>query len=180
MTTISLAPIGVIHTGRLDPAQTPVHTRLNWGEAGEARLEPEFAPALDGLAEFTHLWLLTWLAGPGQPLGADVEMTPVPFLLRPTGETKGVLASRSPLRPNPIGLHLVRVSRVTLTPPVVHFLGVDMVDGTPLLDIKPWVGGFDSPAEPDAGSGWYERVGFEQKTPAGLADQSNETGGTAT
>lgn len=172
--TISLEPIGVVHTNRSETEQTPVQTALNRDEPGEARLEAGFELALEGLHEFTHLWLVTWLGRPGQPVGAAIEMRTVPFLLRPTGEVKGVLATRNPRRPNPIGLHLVRLSSVTMTPPVVYFFGVDMVDGTPLLDIKPWVGPFDHPADQVTGGGWYERVGFDQTTPADLAGRSGE------
>jgi tRNA-Thr(GGU) m(6)t(6)A37 methyltransferase TsaA len=173
--TISLEPIGVIHTNGSETEQTPVQTALNWDEPGEARLEAGFELALEGLSEFTHLWLLTWLGRPGQPLGAAIEMRTVPFLLRPTGEAKGALATRNPRRPNPIGLHLVRISSVTMTPPVIYFYGVDMVDGTPLLDVKPWVGSFDYPVDTAIGGGWYERVRFEQTTPADLAGQAPPT-----
>jgi tRNA (Thr-GGU) A37 N-methylase len=63
-------------------------------------------------------------------------MSQIPFLLRPTGRRKGVFATRGPLRPNPIGLHLVRIESVRQTPPTIAFWGVDMEDETPVLDIK--------------------------------------------
>ncbi len=167
--TFDVRAIGEIHVGRVETEETPVQTTLNWGEPGEVHLHPGFAMALDGLGEFTHMWVITWLGRPGQSMGESVEMRPVPFLLRPTGEAKGVLATRSPRRPTPIGLHLVRIAGVGITPPIVRFFGVDMVDGTPVLDIKPWVGRFDVPPDPEPRSGWYDRLGFQQKTPAELA-----------
>jgi len=70
----------------------------------------------------------------------------VPRATEATGEIQGVFASRFPLRPNPIGLHLVRL--LAVTGPVVAFAGVDLVDGTPVLDIKPWFADCDLPADP--------------------------------
>jgi tRNA (Thr-GGU) A37 N-methylase len=95
-------------------------------------------------------------------------MRQTPFLLRPTGQAKGVFAIRGPRRPNPIGLHLVRIASITLTPPVIAFHGVDMIDDTPVLDIKPWVSRFDQPPEARPGSGWYDTLDIQHVTPSDL------------
>ena len=157
--------------GNLDLEDTPVQTTLNWEERGEIRLEPLYTPALSGLEDFTHAWVLTWLGQPDQRRGADVDLTQVPFLLRPTMQRKGILATRGPKRPNPIGLHLIRIVSVTVSPPVVAFQGVDMIDGTPVLDLKPWVGRFDVPPESNPRSGWYESVRYEATTPSQLSEE---------
>lgn len=175
---MNLQPIGTIRTGRQSVDDTPVQTALNVDEPGRIEFDEVYAPALSGLDEFSHLWIVTWLGTAGQPVGADIEMEMVPFLLRPAGETKGALATRTPFRPNPVGLHLVRIERVSFDPPVIEFRGVDMVDGTPVLDVKPWVSHFDTPGA-GTGSGWYERLEVERVTPAEMdrrrAAESDQT-----
>jgi len=171
---ISLEPIGVIRTNRTEPDTTPVQTRFNWEEPGEIHLNAMYSLGLEGLEGFSHLWILTWLHRPGQPTGDEAPVTQTPFLLRPSGETKGVFAIRGPRRPNPIGLHLVRIADVNLTPPIVYFHGVDMVDETPVFDIKPWVSEFDLPPEPHIRSGWYDDLDVQHTTPAELAKENKE------
>ncbi len=119
-------------------------------------LHPEFAAALDGLSDFDYAWLLTWLhlSDRTGPPALRVE----PFLLRGTGQRIGVFATRYPARPNPLGLTVVRVLGVEGN--VLHFAGVDMIDGTPVLDVKPWERHLDVPAHPGGVSairgGWYQ------------------------
>jgi tRNA (Thr-GGU) A37 N-methylase len=84
-----------------------------------------------------------------------------PFLLRGTGKRVGVFATRYPRRPNPLGLSVVRVLGVESN--VLHFAGVDLLDGTPVLDIKPWERHLDVPEHPGGlaaiRGGWYQRAG---------------------
>ena len=80
------------------------------------------------------------------------ELTVVPFL---DDRPRGVFATRAPRRPNPIGLSVVKLERIEGR--VLHIDGVDVLDETPLLDIKPYVPAFDAPAE--CRSGWLEDVG---------------------
>ncbi len=171
---IELEPIGVIRTNRPDPDSTPVQTRFNWEEPGEIHLDATYALGLEGLNGFSHLWILTWLHRPDQPTGTTTPLTQTPFLLRPKRETKGIFAIRGPKRPNPIGLHLVRIASVNLTPPIVFFHGVDMVDETPVLDVKPWVSQFDLPPEANIRSGWYDELDVEHTTPAELAQHKED------
>lgn len=90
----------------------------------------------------------------------------MPLLLRRRPREVGIFATRGPRRPNPIGLSNVRLLRVD--GPTVHFAGVDMVDGTPLLDLKPYVAHVDQPAGP-VRSGWFDTVTFDGRiTPASL------------
>ncbi len=172
---MNLATIGAVHTGRHDHDSTPVQTALNREEPGEIHLDPVYASALEGLDGFSHLWIVTWLGTPEQDTGPAAPMVQTPFLLRPTGASIGTFAMRGPRRPNPIGLHLVRIRRVSLDPPIVYFLGVDMVDGTPVVDLKPWVSRFDLPVEEDVRSGWFDDLQIEKTTPAELAEQKEET-----
>ena len=106
---------------------------------------PEYQPGLSGLEGFDHLILLYWLheARPG-----DLVFTP-PFDSAP----RGVFATRSPARPNPIGLSVVAFEGFA-EPGRLRVRYLDCIDGTPLLDIKPYLPTTDS--EPDARMGWLD------------------------
>jgi len=120
---------------------------------------------LSGLAEFDYVWLLTWLHRPDTP-GAPVPLTQVPFLLRPQQRTMGVFATRGPRRVNPIGLSLVRLLEVTESR--LTFAGVDLLNGTPVVDIKPYVTRFDRPGGA-VHCGWFDTVAMpEAVSPADL------------
>ncbi len=119
--------------------------------------EPAYrnADALRGIEGFSHLWLL-WHFSEADRTGWSPTVRP-PKL----GGNKrmGVFATRSPFRPNPIGLSSVRLVRVELqTPegPVLHISGADLMDGTPILDIKPYLAYTD--AHPDAAGGFAYQV----------------------
>lgn len=155
---VTFTPIGTVRTPYSAAEDTPVQAALNRAQAAVVELEPEYAEALDGLAGFSHLWLVTWLHRPHDgraPAAGPAPLRVVPFLLRGTGRELGVLATRAPRRPNPIGLSLVRLDRVEGAR--VHVLGVDLLDGTPVLDLKPWFPDADTPDEPVRG-GWFDDV----------------------
>jgi tRNA-Thr(GGU) m(6)t(6)A37 methyltransferase TsaA len=147
-----------------------VQSSLNPDEVGRVELVAGFADGLLELAGFDFAWLLTWL-------GSVVEDRPpaglrqVPFLLGGQGRQVGVFAMRGPHRPNPIGLHLVRVLDVTDTG--FSFGGLDMVDATPVLDIKPWVAPLDLPPTGSLDavrSGWFDGVDLSgSPTPSSLS-----------
>ena len=141
--TLRLEPVGVLRTPFAEPAGAPIQPAGAVGARGRAELLPAYADALADLDGFSHLILLYrfHLANGWSP-----RVTP--FL---DGQPRGLFATRAPRRPNPIGLSLVRLERVEGT--VLHLLDVDMVDGTPLLDIKPWVPAFDTPRG-DVRTGW--------------------------
>ena len=126
-------PIGIARTARTDPSDTPVQAGVN--------LDDTYHDALDGLDGFSHAWLLTPLGGPGHAAAA-VELHQRPFL-RPEGPPMGIFTTRGPRRPNPIGLSLVEIVAVSGTE--VRFRGVDIVDRTPLLDLKPYFADVDEP-----------------------------------
>ncbi len=134
-TEIIMKPIGIIHT----PFKTvsdniPVQGQLHPGSEGTIKLFPEYRDACRDLEGFSHLFLLYYLHI------SEEERT----ITKPYMDTvpRGVFSTRSPHRPNHIGLTLVRL--VSIEPGILNVVDVDMVDGTPLLDIKPYNPRFDS------------------------------------
>ncbi|HKD97263.1 MAG TPA: tRNA (N6-threonylcarbamoyladenosine(37)-N6)-methyltransferase TrmO [Micromonosporaceae bacterium] len=140
---IQLTPIGYVVTRYAEAAHAPSQSSENHRETGRVVLYEHFRDGLDGLDAFPYAWLLTWLHAQRDEQTVDLRV--VPRALESTGQTRGVFATRSPHRVNRLGLSLVRVVRVEGS--TVHFTGVDLVDGTPVLDIKPWFASTDSPPE---------------------------------
>ncbi|MCT2590996.1 tRNA (N6-threonylcarbamoyladenosine(37)-N6)-methyltransferase TrmO [Streptomyces sp. N2-109] len=140
---VSMSPIGYVETGYALPRDAPPQATMAYGDQGRAVVFERFAEGLAGLSAARHVWLLTWLHQQ-----TDEETTPlrvVPRAWEGSGRTTGVYATRTPNRHNRIGLSLVRVSAVEDN--IVYFYGVDLADGTPVLDIKPWSPGSDTPPE---------------------------------
>jgi tRNA-Thr(GGU) m(6)t(6)A37 methyltransferase TsaA len=161
-----LEVIGIVRSGHADPGSTPIQSSLNRGEHGAIEILEPFVEGLAGVADFDYVWLVTWLHRPDSP-GEPAPLAQVPFLLRPQQRKMGIFATRGPRRVNPIGLSLVRVLEVT--GPLLRFAGVDLVDGTPVVDIKPYVTRFDRP-DRDVHCGWFDTVAMpEAVTPADLA-----------
>lgn len=134
MTEITYTPIGTIRSPFKEPQGTPIQPVGAHGVVGRVVLEPQYEPALKDLDGFSHILLLYHFH-----LSEGYELQVHPFL----DETpRGLFATRAPRRPNPIGLSLVRLERIEGT--TLHVLDVDVVDGTPLLDIKPYVPAFRS------------------------------------
>ena len=148
-----LPPIGVVRSSYRRTEETPVQARLNPDADGVVEIDPAYAAGLADLAGFDFAWLLTWLHQPHDTSPPGLRQ--VPFLLRPSGREVGVFATRSPRRVNPIGLSLVELVAVTET--AIEFRGVDVVDGTPVLDVKPYVRRFDDPARP-VRCGWFDEI----------------------
>lgn len=156
--------IGVVRTARSDIETTPVQAALNRTERGTVEIFEPYVEGLSGLEGFDYAWLLTWLHRPGDTVAA--ALTQVPFLLRPQQRQMGVFATRGPRRVNPIGLSLVQL--LGFSGAIVAFAGVDLLDGTPVIDLKPYVTRFDRPTgEPRCG--WFDTVPLpEAVTPADL------------
>ncbi len=140
--TIELVRIGVIRTPFDAPSGMPKNPAAAEGSAGSVEVEPAYAPGLQDLAGFSHLILLFHL-----DRSDGYEPTFVPPGQR---APRGVFATRSPRRPNPLGMSVVRLDRVV--DEVLTVRDVDMVDGTPLLDIKPYLPSIDAHGE--ARIGW--------------------------
>ncbi|HEY6570346.1 MAG TPA: tRNA (N6-threonylcarbamoyladenosine(37)-N6)-methyltransferase TrmO [Candidatus Limnocylindrales bacterium] len=148
---VTFRPIGVIRTPFSDPAGMPVQAAGATGITGSIELDPAYAEGLADLDGFSHLTLLYYL----HRVDA-ARLTVIPFL---DDQPHGVFATRSPARPNPIGLSTVRLVGIEGT--TIRIEDVDILDGTPLLDIKPYVPQLDDRADPRIG--WYlgrvDRVG---------------------
>jgi tRNA-Thr(GGU) m(6)t(6)A37 methyltransferase TsaA len=145
----TIRPIGTIHTPHTRAAETPIQPVFAEGIAGRAEIRPEYADGLRDLEGFSHIWLLYWFHQADAP-----RLLVRPFLQE---FEHGVFATRAPTRPNPIGLSLVRLVRREGC--VLHLADVDILDGTPLLDIKPYVPRFDY--RTDVRTGWLEAVDEE-------------------
>jgi len=141
----SIKPIGVIRSPHREPAGTPIQPAFAAKAVGEAVVDGEYASSLRDLDGFSRIWLIYWfhLAAPYKPLV-------IPF--RDTIE-RGLFSTRAPTRPNPIGLSAVRLLGVEGN--VLKLADIDIVDGTPLLDIKPYSPKFD--CFPDERSGWLDK-----------------------
>jgi len=174
---VNITPIGHVESDYHDHDHTPVQASLNPEAAGVVVVRTDYAEGLAGLDGFDYAWLITWLSAEpaDSALAADpgdgettepVPMTQVPFLGQGAGVATGIFAMRGPRRPNPLGLSLVRVTAVR--DGRLHFRGVDVVDGTPVVDIKPFVAAFDDPGR-SVRSGWFDDVPLPPgATPASL------------
>ncbi len=135
-------PIGVARTPFAQTEGMPIQPPGARGVRGSIELRPELAEAVADLDGFSHIIVLYHFhrAGPSR-------LTVTPFL---DNHPRGVFATRAPVRPNPIGLSVLRLLGVEGT--VLHVADVDLLDGTPILDIKPYVPDFDH--APEARTGW--------------------------
>jgi len=138
---VHLEPIGVIHTCFKEKFGIPRQPNLAAGAPGTLEFFPEFArlEAVRGLEQFSHIWLIFVFHRAVKKGGKWSAMIRPPRL---GGNKKvGVFASRSPFRPNPIGMSCVRLEGIesTVKGPVLHLTGVDILDQTPVLDIKPYL-----------------------------------------
>ena len=133
MTTISYQPIGIVHSPFEGIENVPIQPAAAAGIRGTVEVFSEFAAGLKDLGGFSHVILLYHFHRVTQ-----ARLSVIPFLDR---EPRGVFATRAPSRPNPIGLSVVRL--LSIEGNVLHIENVDIVDGTPLLDIKPYVPEFD-------------------------------------
>lgn len=132
---IEYTAIGVVHSPFKEPAGTPIQAAGAAAADVEAVVEiyPQFSEGLKDIEGFSHLIILCHLHRV-QPTGLLVK----PFL---ENELHGVFATRSPGRPNPIGFSVVRLDKVEGR--LLRVRGVDILDQTPVLDIKPYIGEFD-------------------------------------
>lgn len=138
--------IGMIHSPFTELAGMPIQPAGALGVVGTAVINPEFTPGLQDLDGFSHIILLYHL----HRVDA-ASLTVTPFL---DTEPRGVFATRAPKRPNPIGLSVVKLVRVEQN--VLHLANMDILDGTPLLDVKPYVPEFDHQAQ--IRTGWLAKA----------------------
>jgi tRNA-Thr(GGU) m(6)t(6)A37 methyltransferase TsaA len=166
--TYKIEPIGLVETPYAELETTPLQSNLNRADQGRIRMFSKFVPGLAGLEGFDFAHLIT-LLGVGTPdPDTEVDLQPTPLMLRGTGRRIGVFASRFPRRPNSIGLSLIRL--LSVAGDTIEFAGVDLLNGTPVLDVKPWVPRLDVPASPELATiriGWYADVDLSGGTPPG-------------
>jgi tRNA-Thr(GGU) m(6)t(6)A37 methyltransferase TsaA len=141
---ITARVIGVIRTPFQEPAGTPIQSVYGRDVEGQVLLDEPYAAALDDIEGFERLWLIYWMDGVS-------EFKPRVLPYRDTQE-HGLFATRSPSRPNPIGMSVVRLLRREGS--TLHVVDIDMLDGTRLLDIKPYIPAFDS--HPACRAGWFD------------------------
>ena len=157
---MEITPIARFHSPFPEKFGIPRQSGLAAGLHGRIVLEPAFRDpsALRGLDGFSHLWLIWDFSG-----NKTRNWQPTVRPPRLGGNTRlGVFATRSPFRPNPLGLSCVRLDRIewdTPDGPVIHVLGADLMDDTPIYDIKPYIRYADS--HPDARSGFTDEVAWE-------------------
>ena len=156
---MDMKEIANIHNGFRTKFGIPRQSGLIDSLKSDIIFVPEFRnpDALRGLEGFSHIWLLWKFSESVMP---DGEWSPTVRPPRLGGNTRmGVFATRSPFRPNPIGLSCVRLDGIDLhTPdgPMLHVSGADLMDGTPIYDIKPYIPFTD--CRPDATGGFTDRT----------------------
>jgi tRNA-Thr(GGU) m(6)t(6)A37 methyltransferase TsaA len=144
---LTLAPIGIVHTAHATKIEAARQPAAAHGTTGVIELYPghDFEHALEDIASWERLWVIFWFH---QNSGWRPKVLPP----RSTDGRKGVFATRAPHRPNPLGLSVVRLDSVEGLKLFVR--DIDMLDGTPVLDLKPYVPYAD--AFPDSRSGWLD------------------------
>ncbi len=131
--TISFSPIGVIHSEHTLAQQTPAQPVFARDCQGILEIFPPYAAGLKDIEGFSHLYLIYHLHQAGTP-----KLVVKPFL---QDVEHGIFATRTPLRPNAIGLSIVELTGINENR--LSIRGVDILDGTPILDIKPYTARFD-------------------------------------
>jgi tRNA-Thr(GGU) m(6)t(6)A37 methyltransferase TsaA len=158
---LKIDPIGVIETPFREPAGTPIQPSRANGARGKVRIESRFQAGLKDLAGFERIWLIYWFH---KASGSSLLATP--FL---DTRERGIFATRAPARPSPVGISAVRLLAVQ-EGGVLEVADVDIIDGTPLLDIKPYVPEFDCYANSRAG--WFDESNSRRR----VADERFEAG----
>ena len=131
---IKYRPIGIIHSSFSTIEDMPIQPAGAYDSKGFIEVFPDYALALQDLAGFSHIYLLYHFHQ-----CEDWQALVIPFL---DNVKRGLFATRAPKRPNPIGLSVVRL--ISLKENLLEIENVDILDGTPLLDIKPYVPDFDN------------------------------------
>jgi tRNA-Thr(GGU) m(6)t(6)A37 methyltransferase TsaA len=142
---IKLKPIGIIHTPYKEPKGIPIQGKFEKSVTGTIEIFLEYKEGLKDVEGFSHVILIYYFNR-----SKEAKLIGKPFL---EDEEHGIFAIRSPHRPNHIGFSIVKVEKVKGNK--VTFSEVDILDGTPLLDIKPYVAHFDSRKK--VKNGWVER-----------------------
>jgi tRNA-Thr(GGU) m(6)t(6)A37 methyltransferase TsaA len=148
---ITYRPIGIINTPFKKQEKMPIQPSGARGILGTIKVAKDYIEGLKDLEGFSHVILMYHFH-----LSQGYSLTVTPFL---DNEPRGVFATRAPRRPNAIGLSVVKLRGVRGD--ILEIENVDIIDGTPLLDIKPYVPEFDAQAK--AKTGWLAKAGKKVK-----------------
>ncbi len=152
LSLIKYKPIGIIHSPFKEPKGTPIQPAGAKGINGTVEVFPEYAEGLKDIEGFSHIILIYHFH-----LSKKSPLKVKPYMDK---EAHGVFAMRGPSRPNPIGISIVHLVKVE--DKILHVQDIDIVDGTPLLDIKPYVPEFDVREVEE--TGWLEENLYKLST----------------
>ncbi|MDZ7721395.1 MAG: tRNA (N6-threonylcarbamoyladenosine(37)-N6)-methyltransferase TrmO [candidate division KSB1 bacterium] len=159
---ILFEPIGIIHSPHTEPAQVPIQPVFCGNIRASVHLDPHYADGLLHLDGFSHIYLFYWFHR-----SAKTALQLTPYLM---DKLVGIFATRAPHRPNKLGMSLVQLLQIEDN--VLHIQGVDILDGTPLLDIKPYIKRFDQREQ--VRSGWQEGVDDDEAASRGNRDYKSD------
>lgn len=145
MDEIIYKPIGIIHSPFKEPKGTPIQSSAGKNIKGTIEVYPEYVEGLKDLEGFSHIILLYHFH-----LVKKTTLHAKPFM---DDKPHGIFSIRGPSRPNPIGFSIVRLMKIKEN--ILYIQDLDMLDGTPLLDIKPYVAKFDQREKINIG--WMEK-----------------------
>jgi len=150
---ILLKPIGIVHSPFTEKSTAPLQSSAVSDAKGIVEIFPQYAEGLKDIEGFSHIFLLYFFH-----LAGEVQLVRLPFL---DDVPRGIFAIRHPARPNRLGLSVVRLCKREGAR--LHVSGLDLLDGTPLLDIKPYIPRYDCFSE--ATEGWLSGKALESKPP---------------
>ncbi len=153
--TYHFRPIGIVNSPHLEAAKTPIQPVFAADVQATVVLDPQYVEGLVDLEGFSHIYLFYAFHR-----ATETHLTVKPFL---EDIPHGVFATRAPCRPNKLGFSIVRL--LSIEDNILHITEVDILDGTPILDIKPFVARFDQ--RDNVRSGWTERVPGEEAAKRG-------------
>jgi len=133
MNEVRYKPIGIVHSQFKKPQNVPIQSVASKGIKGSVEVDREYAEGLKDIEGFSHIILIYHFH-----LSKAYSLIVEPYLDK---NPHGVFSTRAPSRPNPIGISIVRLTKIEDN--ILHIQDVDIIDGTPLLDIKPYVPNFD-------------------------------------
>ena len=150
--SITFEPIGVIHSPFQTLEEMPIQPTSQASQPGVVEIYPQYVEGLKDLDGFSHVYLIYHLHQAAPP-----KLTVTPFLDK---QPRGLFATRAPCRPNPMGLSLVQLARIEDNR--LHITRLDILDQTPLLDIKPYIPEFESGDK--VRIGWVEQARGQVRT----------------
>jgi tRNA (adenine37-N6)-methyltransferase len=150
--------IGIIHSPHTELSKIPIQPVFCEGIQGKVIVKRKYIDGLQNLQDFSHIFLFYYFHQ-----SEKTHLHVKPYL---SDEKRGIFATRSPMRPNRLGMSLVRLLKIDAN--ILYVTDLDVLDGTPLLDIKPFIKRFDS--REDIRSGWQDMVSDDEASLRGIRD----------